>query len=173
MNSPTSPSPLLFRERMTPSPGVWLVAALLGGMFGLILVPLSLQLAVVMIVVGAIISCVIVGLTSPVVTVSRDGLQVGRARIEPELLGRAEVLDAPAMDDALGVGFRPLEYHCVRSWIRSGVRVEITDPADPTPAWMFSSRRPSDVVDALALATRPRQTNGAHAAAAKRRDAPS
>jgi hypothetical protein len=36
-----------------------------------------------------------------------------------------------------------------RGWIRSLVRVELTDPDDPTPYWIFSVRHPEQLLTAL------------------------
>ncbi|WP_182047545.1 DUF3093 family protein, partial [Curtobacterium sp. ME26] len=34
-------------------------------------------------------------------------------------------------------------------YVRGVVRVEVADPADPTPYWLVSARNPQAVVDAL------------------------
>ncbi len=34
-----------------------------------------------------------------------------------------------------------------RGYVRGVVRVEVTDPADPTPYWLVSARNPQAVVD--------------------------
>ena len=37
----------------------------------------------------------------------------------------------------------------LRAWVGPVVRVEITDPDDPTPYWVFSVRNPEALVTAL------------------------
>ena len=40
-------------------------------------------------------------------------------------------------------------YLLLRPYLKRGVRVDITDPADPAPYWLVSSRRPDALVSAL------------------------
>ncbi|GAB2544567.1 DUF3093 domain-containing protein [Brachybacterium huguangmaarense] len=143
----------LFRERLTPSPAVWIVAAATGALFGIILVPLSTLAAMIVAPLMAVGACVLLAMTSPVVEIRPDLVAVGPARIEPELLGAPEVLEGEDWARTMGTGFEPLAHHCVRGWIRGGVRLPVLDRQDPTTAWVVSSRRPEE----LALAVRAAQ----------------
>jgi hypothetical protein len=40
----------------------------------------------------------------------------------------------------------------IRGWITPVVKVDLTDPTDPTPYWIVSTRRPAEVVAAIAKA---------------------
>jgi hypothetical protein len=51
--------------------------------------------------------------------------------------------------DLLGVDADPLAFVVNRPWIGGGVRVDLADPADPTPYWYVSSRHPRRLVAAL------------------------
>ena len=42
-------------------------------------------------------------------------------------------------------------YLVLRPYLKRAVKVEITDPADPTPYWLVSSRRPEDLAGALSV----------------------
>src|SRR5699024_5076995 len=75
-------------------------------------------------------------------------------RIEVEMLGTPTVLRGEEWTRTIGQDFEPLAHHCVRGWTRSGLRVEVIDPEDPTTAWVASTRRPGG----LALARRTAQT---------------
>jgi hypothetical protein len=37
----------------------------------------------------------------------------------------------------------------LRAYLKRSVRVEVTDPADPTPYWLVSSRHPEQLAKAL------------------------
>jgi hypothetical protein len=87
--------------------------------------------------------------TAPVVEVSDGVLRAGSARIPVALLGPAEALDVAAMRHELGPGLDGRAYVCLRAWARTGVRVAVDDPADPTPYWLVSTRRPQLLVEAL------------------------
>lgn len=145
----------LFRERLLPSPGTWIVVVALGSIIGLVLVPLNTTLALVVGIVCVVIAIVLAVLYSPVLEVSDGRFTLGRARIEVALLGDPEVLREEEWKNTIGQDFEPLAHHCVRGWVSSGIRVEILDEEDPTTAWVASSRRPDD----LALAVRTAQKN--------------
>lgn len=91
--------------------------------------------------------------------VVRDGwLQAGRARIEAEHLGAVTPLDADQTRRTAGQEADARAYLLLRPYLKRSVRVEITDPADPAPYWLLSSRHPEELAEAVrALAsTAPR-----------------
>lgn len=147
-------SEVLLRERLLPSVGVWVVAALTGGLFGLIIVPISLVAGIVVAILMAIGACVLLAATSPVLEVREDLVRAGSARIEPELLGLPAVLEGEDWGEVMGTGFEPLAFHVTRGWIRRGVRVPVLDREDPTTAWVLSSRHPDRLAEALRAASR-------------------
>jgi hypothetical protein len=52
----------------------------------------------------------------------------------------------------LGVGADPLAFVVQRPWVPGAVQVLLNDPADPTPYWVISSRRPTQLAAALLAA---------------------
>lgn len=160
--APDSPTPAarpaaseapLFRERLLPGPVGWIVTVILGSIFGLVLVPLNMTLALITGAVCIVIAIVLVFLYSPVLEVSGGRFLLGRARIDVSLLGEPTVLTGEDWAHTIGQGFEPLAHHCVRGWVHTGLRVEVRDEEDPTSAWVASTRRPDD----LALALRSAQ----------------
>ncbi|MGP9693667.1 DUF3093 domain-containing protein [Brachybacterium sp. AOP25-B2-12] len=149
---PATADTVLFRERLLPSVGVWIVGALTGGLFGLILVPISVEAGFVVSILMAIGVCVIFAATSSVLEVREGLVRAGSARIEPELLGIPAVLEGEAWTEVMGTGFEPLAFHVTRGWIRRGVRVPVLDREDPTTAWVLSSRHPDQLARALRAA---------------------
>lgn len=149
----------LFRERMLPGPFVFLVLALFGTTVGIVTVPLSGKLALTVGAIGVIAMIVIGAVTSPVLSVTRQEVRFGRARIAPHLLGETQVLRGSDWHEVMSTGFRPLEYHCTRGWIHAGVRIPVLDEQDPTPAWVATSRRPEDLALAVTTAQRGRATD--------------
>lgn len=133
------------RERLLPGLGGF--AAILGFAF-ITFVALSVvhtgAAAATAAVVGAagIVAAV---LTAPVVGVWGGELHAGRAHIPVALLGPVEVLDAEAVRAAMGPGYDPRAFVCLRVWTRGAVTAAVTDPSDPTPSWFVSSRRPEQL----------------------------
>jgi hypothetical protein len=84
------------------------------------------------------------------VQVAGGELQVGQARVPLRHVGRVEVVEKADKQLALGPELDPTAYLMHRGWVGPLVRVEITDPDDPTPYWIFSVRDPARIVAALA-----------------------
>jgi len=141
---------LTFHERLLPGPGGWLGTVGLGAIAAIALWPVSSTAAIVTGALVCVGSVVALAVTSPVVEVSDGVLRAGSARIPVSLLGPAEALDVASMRHELGPGLDARAYVCLRAWARTGVRVTLDDPADPTPYWLVSTRRPELLVQALA-----------------------
>lgn len=79
-----------------------------------------------------------------------DGqLIAGRAHISLVHVGRVDALDAQQTRAVAGVHADARAYLLLRPYLKRAVRVEITDPADPTPYWLIASRRPHAIVAAI------------------------
>jgi hypothetical protein len=83
------------------------------------------------------------------VRVTSDVLQVGPATLSRRFVGRVEVVDRRNKQAALGPELDPAAYVLHRGWVGPLVRVEVTDPDDPTPYWVFSVREPDRLLSAL------------------------
>ncbi|MEV4464489.1 DUF3093 domain-containing protein [Micromonospora echinofusca] len=83
----------------------------------------------------------------------RDGdLRVDDARLPVEFVADVVPLDAAGRREVLGVGADPLAFVVQRPWIPGAVQVVLDDPADPTPFWVVSTRRPVELAEALLAA---------------------
>jgi len=86
---------------------------------------------------------------SPRLVVTGHDLRCGRARIEARHLGTPEALDAAQTRRAAGPDADARAFVLMRPYVRRAVRVPITDPADPAPYWLVSSRRPDRLAAAI------------------------
>jgi hypothetical protein len=107
----------------------------------------------------AVLVALFVSYGRPRVLVDGTTFRAGRAHIPLELLGPATPLDADAVRRQAGVDADARAYLLLRPYLKRGVRVDIADPADPTPYWLVSSRRPDALASALE-AGRTRRTAG-------------
>ncbi len=89
------------------------------------------------------------------VVVRDDEFRAGRAHITTTLVGLVTPLDADATRRAAGVDADARAYLLLRPYLKRSVRVQITDPADPTPYWLVSTRHPDQLAAALQSATDP------------------
>ena len=84
------------------------------------------------------------------IEVADGALRAGRARIGLDHLGAATALDADASRRLAGVDADARAYLLLRPYLKRAVRVDITDPTDPAPYWLLSTRRPDELAAALA-----------------------
>ncbi len=79
-----------------------------------------------------------------------DGvLTAGRARIPLAHVGDVVPLDADDTRRLAGRDADARAYLLLRPYLRRAVRIGIDDPADPTPYWLVSTRRPERLAAAL------------------------
>lgn len=81
----------------------------------------------------------------------RDGeLRAGPATLPLRHVGRVEVIRGrDAKQVALGPDLDPAAHLLHRAWVKPVVRLEVTDPKDPTPYWVVSVRDADALVRAL------------------------
>lgn len=146
-----------YSERLTVPWWSWpvgfAVAAFLAAELSLGFVPL--RHPVTYIIAGLLAAAALLALGR--IRVSVDGaagseLRVDDARLPVEFIGQVEVIDLAGRRAILGVDAEPLAFIIQRPWIKGGVRIDLDDPADPTPYWYVSSRHPQRLADALRAA---------------------
>jgi len=145
-----APATHVFSERLWLGPLGWFGVLALAGCLGLAALPVDALLALVVAVVAAVALVVLAFATTTTVSVTGGELHAGDAHIPLTLLGEVRELEADELRAELGPRLDARAHLCMRGWIHRAVRVELVDPADPTPYWIVSTRRP----DALAAALR-------------------
>ncbi len=148
---PTVPT---YSERLWPSIWVWIIVVGISLAGILILAPISMFAGYTAAVVMFLIQAILLLLSTPRIEVTAQSLQVGRAHIERRFVGKVQAFYGDEASAQRGPQLHGLAYLCIRGWISPVVRIEITDEADRTPYWLASSRRPEQLVAALA-ARRP------------------
>ncbi len=147
---PQNGADVLFTEKLWPSPWIWLIVLGLSGAGILVLAPISILAGIIAAVVLAAIMVVLLLLSTPSIVVRKDTLQVGRASIPRSLLGQAEAFRKDEATAERGTRLNGLAFLCIRGWIDPVVRIPVTDPQDRTPYWLTSTRRPEELLKALA-----------------------
>ncbi len=83
------------------------------------------------------------------VEVSGSELKAGDAHIPLALLGDVEIIAPEDRRKAMGPQLDPAAFVVHRGWVKPLVRVQVTDPEDPTPYWVISTRHPEALAAAL------------------------
>jgi hypothetical protein len=139
-----------YEERLTAPVGWWGVTLLAGVMAGLVFLRASPGAAVVGFVAGAVLCGALVVAYGRVGVWVRDGhLEAGTARLPLEALGAVTVLDAEAARRLRTTEADVRAFMLLRGYVRTAVRVEVTDPTDPTPYLYLSTRRPEALAGVL------------------------
>ncbi|MFF8811143.1 DUF3093 domain-containing protein [Streptomyces pactum] len=139
-----------YEERLTAPRSWWFIAVLVGLAAGVILLPVG-PLPMLGGLVGgiALAAVTISAYGSARVRVVADSLVAGDARIPVAALGEAEVLDAEEATAWRTYKADPRAFMLLRSYIPTALRIEVTDPADPTPYVYVSTRDPRRLAAAL------------------------
>jgi hypothetical protein len=108
-------------------------------------------------VMAVLVVLVLLGYGGARVTVVDGVFTAGRARIPVTFLRDPEPLEAAEVRAAAGVEADARAYLVLRPYVGTAVRVHLSDPADPTPYWLVSTRHPgtlaAELTAAIAAAT--------------------
>lgn len=147
------PSPAHHDERLTAPRSWWAIAALTGLACALMLLPLgTLPLLAGLVGGTALTGLLVSSYGSQRVRVVGGALAAGEARIPVAALGDPEVLDAEEARAWRTYKADTRAFMLMRGYVPTAVRVEITDPADPTPYVYVSTREPQALVAAIRAA---------------------
>ena len=115
----------------------------------LVMAPIDFTLGVILSIV--IYAAIVIPMfaTSPTITLTETELRVGKAHINREFIGSVSAYSGNFAVAARGPELDARAWIFLRGWVNPVVRVDITDPNDPTPYWLFSTRKPEELVAAL------------------------
>lgn len=151
---PTGAAPPAFHERLRVPLMWWVVPVFFVVTFA---VGLQLYLGTGAAVTGATVSvaAVAAGLLrygSVNLEVTADRFRAGRAWLPLPFVGAVYPLDAGQARALRGPRADARAHLVLRGYVPAAVRVDVSDPADPTPYWYVSTRRPHELAAALAAA---------------------
>jgi hypothetical protein len=138
-----------YRERLWPSPWVFIATALVIPASLLVFLPISTTAGIVCAIVlyGAIVVTLLV--TTPSVDVDDALFTAGRARLPRTAIADATPFTGQEATAERGTHLDARAWLLLRGWIPGVVKVQLDDPSDPTPYWLVSTRHPSELAAAL------------------------
>jgi hypothetical protein len=140
---------LQFEERLYPSAGMYLAYSLLSPMVLLAAAPFGWPLAIALGSVTLLTVLVLSSVLSPLVVVDSERLLAGRISIPLSVIGNATEIAKSDLRAELGPQLDARAQLMIRGDLKGAVKVEISDPKDPTPYLVISTRRPKELVSAL------------------------
>ncbi|WP_371663099.1 DUF3093 domain-containing protein [Streptomyces sp. NBC_00280] len=140
----------LYEERLTAPRSWWLISFLVGVSFALILLPFGTLPLLGGLVGGTAVAAVAASSYGSIrIRIVGDALIAGEAKIPVTALGEAEILDAEEARAWRTYKADTRAFMLLRSYIPTALRVQVTDPKDPTPYLYLSTREPEQLVAAL------------------------
>jgi hypothetical protein len=140
-----------YEERLTAPRSWWFITVLMGVACALMFLPLGTLPMLGGLVGGTAVAGVVVSAYGSMrIRIVADSLVAGDAKIPLSALGDAVVLDA---EEARAWRLHKADtraFMLLRAYIPTALKVEITDPADPTPYAYLSTRHPEALKAALA-----------------------
>ncbi|MHA7986608.1 DUF3093 domain-containing protein [Rathayibacter sp. CAU 1779] len=139
----------VYRERLWAAPWLFVATALVIPASIIVFAPINMTAGIIVAIVlyaGCVVGLII---GSPTIELTANELHAGRAHIERGYLGMAEAFDGSEATLQRGRLLDARAWLLIRGWASGVVRVPILDKDDPTPYWLLSSRRPSELARAL------------------------
>ncbi|MDQ0937696.1 DUF3093 domain-containing protein [Streptomyces turgidiscabies] len=144
------PSASPYEERLTAPRSWWLISFLVGVSFALIMLPFGTLPLLGGLVGGTAVAAVAASSYGSIrIRVVGDALIAGEAKIPVAALGDAEILDAEEARAWRTYKADTRAFMLLRAYIPTALRVQVTDPKDPTPYLYLSTREPEQLVAAL------------------------
>ncbi|MEU8583092.1 DUF3093 domain-containing protein [Streptomyces abikoensis] len=139
-----------YEERLTAPRSWWVIAVLAGVAMALILLPLGTLPMLGGLIGGSALSAMAVSsYGSARIRVVGGALVAGDAKIPVTALGVPEVLDAEEARAWRTHKADTRAFMLLRGYVPTAVRIEVTDPADPTPYVYLSTRHPERLAAAV------------------------
>ncbi|MER7841779.1 DUF3093 domain-containing protein [Streptomyces sp. NPDC096040] len=142
-----------YEERLTAPRSWWFLSFLIGVSCALVLLPFGTLPTLGGLVGGTAAAAVVASsYGSPRIRVVGDSLIAGEAKIPVAALGASEILDPEEARAWRTYKADVRAFLLLRSYIPRALRVEVTDPEDPTPYLYLSTREPEALAAAIEAA---------------------
>ena len=86
---------------------------------------------------------------APVIRVGKTTLSVGRASIPRQMVGKIDEITKDQIFQERGPRLDPAAYKVFQGTVKTAIKIEIKDSNDPTPYWIISTRKPSQLATVL------------------------
>jgi hypothetical protein len=144
-----------YRERLVPPPLVFLALLMVVPASVLVFLPINVPVGWIVGVGLFVAFGLALWFGSPVLAVDDAGFHAGRAVLYPAEIGTTVAFSKEEATAERGVHLDARAWTLFRGWVGPVLRIELTDPTDPAPYWLVSTRHPERLSQAIG-AIRPR-----------------
>jgi hypothetical protein len=149
MPNPKPTEPILYRERVRPNLGTFAAVAVLIPAVTLVSEPFDFRIGLVLGPLLVVSIWAALFFYSPVIKVGKESLTVGRASIPRNLLGKITEISKDQIFFERGPGLDPASYKVFQGTVKTALKIIINDRDDPTPYWIISTRKPTQLATVL------------------------
>jgi hypothetical protein len=144
---------MIYRERLRVPVSWWFLGLLaVGTVWVTVAAALSFTAAgIVGLFAAALIAAALLAYGGLLIAVTNDEFRAGIARLPLWAVGEVTPLDATTTRALVGPRADPRAFLVLRGYISTAIRVDVADPADPTPYWLVSTRHPARCAEAIKL----------------------
>ena len=149
MPSQKPTEPILYQERVRPNIGTFVAVLTLLPAVTLVSEPFDFRVGVV--IGSALVLAIWAALLffAPVIKVGKTTFSVGRASIPRSLLGKIDEITKEQIFQERGPKLDPAAYKVFQGTVKTALKISIQDANDPTPYWIISTRKPTQLATVL------------------------
>jgi hypothetical protein len=150
MSTSAHNSPVVFKERASWPIWLWAFLLFLSGSLSIAIWAALGNTWAEVSMLTQLVGLLFLSQSTPLeIEVTADLLRVGPARIERKYISGVTSLTSEEMRILRGPKINTAAYMQIRFWISTGVKITISDPQDPTPYWLVSSKKAHQLAGAL------------------------
>ena len=150
MSTSAHNSPVVFKERASWPIWLWVFLLFLSGSLSIAIWAALGNTWAEVSILTQLVGLLFLSQSTPLqIEVTADLLRVGPARIERKYISGVTSLTSEEMRILRGPKINTAAYMQIRFWISTGVKITISDPQDPTPYWLVSSKKAHQLAGAL------------------------
>ncbi|MFM6979861.1 MAG: DUF3093 domain-containing protein [Micrococcales bacterium] len=140
----------VFYERVLPNPYSLIWTLLVPLSFYLVFLPINEFAGLVLGIVLFLAVLSSIWFAAPQIEVAESRLTVNNATIDLRYVSKVEVISEKDAFQERGARLSPAAYVRFQPTVKGLVKVYLNDPADPTPYWLFASRKGDELKKLLA-----------------------
>jgi len=131
-----------YRERVLPGLSYFAATLVVPVISYLVALPFGEMLSYGIAICLEVIIILLGLVNAPTIIIEDAELSVGKANIDRKYIGRASVIAKDQVFLERGRNLNPAAYVRFQFGVKGLVKIDLSDPKDPTPYWLVSTRNP-------------------------------